>query len=72
MAAHTFVTLDYVVLISFLLLSAGIGVYFRLARPPRKFEPTVSNGEQATELASSVDVNDGELPLGGFGLRNTC
>ncbi|XP_075741035.1 sodium-coupled monocarboxylate transporter 1-like [Rhipicephalus microplus] len=28
MAAHTFVTLDYVVLISFLLLSAGIGVYF--------------------------------------------
>lgn len=28
MAAHTFVALDYAVLISFLVLSAGIGVYF--------------------------------------------
>ncbi|XP_050027272.2 sodium-coupled monocarboxylate transporter 1-like isoform X1 [Dermacentor andersoni] len=28
MAAHTFVALDYVVLVSFLLLSAGIGVFF--------------------------------------------
>ncbi|KAL1413945.1 hypothetical protein MTO96_007882 [Rhipicephalus appendiculatus] len=71
MAAHTFVALDYAVLIAFLVLSAGIGVYFAWHDRRGNSNRTVSNCEQTTELAARVYVNDGEFPLGRFGPRNT-
>ncbi|KAH7948155.1 hypothetical protein HPB52_018821 [Rhipicephalus sanguineus] len=63
MAAPHFVALDYVVLVSFMALSAGIGIFVAWHDRRAKVQQALLNGKQATQLASRVFVDDGQLSV---------